>query len=990
MTEREKKEALRYLGYKGAEADETTLSKLEAAFAELEDVANPLYLCRVEECQVMGDTVILGQERIHSQALANCIQGSVRAALFAMTLGPGPDWAIRRSSGSGDLAQAAILSAAANVKAEECCDRICASLRDEYAGQGLVTTPRFSPGFGDFTLENQELFFRLLPCEKQLRMELTKDNLINPVKSVTAIVGLRPARRSEAESPKSTRLDRLGKELLFFDGAMGTQLQAAGLRDGELPELWNLTHPDDVRAIHQAYRAAGCDVMTANTFGANHLKLERSGHTVEDVVTAGVRLAKEAANGALVALDVGPLGKLLKPFGTLDFDEAVSLFREPIRAGAAAGADFVLMETVSDIYEAKAVILAAREVCTLPIVALLTFDERHKLLTGGDVAAAAAMLEGLGVTALGFNCGLGPAQMKDLLPELLAVSSLPVVCIPNAGMPLLRDGETIFPVGPAEFARDVRALAELGACAVGGCCGTTPDHLRAVRAACEGLRPLPVVQKHRTVVSSWQQAVVFGERPLVIGERINPTGKKRLKQALREDDMEYLLREALAQAERGADILDVNVGLPEIDEPAVMARAVAEIQAVTGLPLQIDTADTVAMERALRLYNGKPLLNSVNGKKESLDAVLPLVKKYGAAVVCLTLDEDGIPETADGRIAVAEKILARALREGIPREDLIFDPLTITISTGGENARITLEALRRLRAMGLHTVLGVSNVSFGLPRREQLNSVFFASALENGLSAGIINPLSDAMMQTLDSFCALSGCDTGCARYIARYADAPAAPSSPAVSGEALSLTDAVIRGLSRSAEQAARVLLETTPPLTIVTEHLVPALDQVGKGFENGTLFLPQLLMSADATKAAFAVVQAALQRSGAQNDRGTIVIATVRGDIHDIGKNIVKTLLENYGFTVIDLGKDVPPEKIVAAVREHNAPLVGLSALMTTTVVHMAETVRLLRQEVPECKIMVGGAVLTQEYADDMGADFYGSDAMASVRYAEQIFSE
>ncbi len=988
MTEREKKEALRYLGYKGAQADETTLAMLEEVFRELEDIANPLYLCRVDECSVIGDTVTFGEERIHSRTLSDCLRGSVRVAMFVMTLGPGPDWAIRRYSGGGDLARAAVMSAAANVRAEDCCDRICASLKSEYAGQGLVTTPRFSPGFGDYPLENQKMFFRLLPCEKQLRMELTKDFLITPSKSVTALVGLRPAARTAEREKKNDPLHQLGKELLFFDGGMGTQLQEKGLEAGELPDLWNLTHPDVVRQIHRDYRAAGAQVLTTNTFGANRLKLEGSGRTVEEVVSAGVALAREAAEGALVALDVGPLGKLLKPFGTLEFEDAVELFGETVRAGAKAGADFVLIETVSDTYEAKAAVLAARENCELPVVASLTFDERHKLLTGGDAAAAAALLEGLGVSAIGLNCGLGPAQMKELLPELTATCSVPVICSPNAGMPLLRDGQTIFPVGPEEFAGQMKDLVALGASAVGGCCGTTPDHIRALTEACRGMRLRPVEARHRTVVSSWQQAVAFGDRPLIIGERINPTGKKRLKQALRDNDMEYLLREALAQAEHGADILDVNVGLPEIDEPALIARAVAEIQAVTGLPLQIDTADVTAMERALRLYNGKPLLNSVNGKEESMTQVLPLVKKYGAAVVCLTLDEDGIPDTADGRIAVAEKILSRAARLGIPREDLIFDPLTITISTGGENAKITLEALRRLREMGLHTVLGVSNISFGLPARPQLNSGFFSAALVSGLSAGIINPMSDAMMQTYDSFCALYGYDPACARYVAKYADTAASPAAAAASGEALTLSDAVIRGLSRSAEQAAAELLKTTPPLTIVTEQLVPALDTVGQGFEKGTLFLPQLLMSADAAKAAFSVLQTALKKDADQEDRGTIVIATVQGDIHDIGKNIVKTLLENYRFRVIDLGKDVPPETVVAAVREHNAPLVGLSALMTTTVVHMAETVRLLRKETPEVKIMVGGAVLTQEYADTMGADSYAADAMGAVRYAEQVF--
>ncbi len=621
----------------------------------------------------------------------------------------------------------------------------------------------------------------------------------------------------------------------------------------------------------------------------------------------------------------------------------------------------------------------------------MIFDENGKLLTGGDVASATAMLEGLGVDAIGFNCGLGPEQMKKLLPQLTACCSLPIVINPNAGLPVVVDGQTVFNVEPDEFAQSVKTLVEMGASAVGGCCGTMPEHIRRVVELCGEMAVSPVTDKKLTVVSSYNHAVYFTRKPLIIGERINPTGKSKFKQALRDHDMEYIYKEGLAQEENGAHILDVNVGLPEIDEPQLMEEAVTGIQAIIDLPLQIDTSDTEAMERGLRYYNGKPMLNSVNGKKESMESVFPIAKKYGAVVVCLCLDESGIPETVEGRLQVAEKIVRTAAEYGIPKKDLVMDALVLTISTGRDNAGTTLETLRRIRyEMGLHTVLGVSNISFGLPERSRINTAFFTMAMNNGLSAGIVNPSSEPMMAAYYSFNALIGEDDQCMEYIARAsvqtADKPVA--APARKGE-LALDEAIVKGLAESAHDATvRLLEQEVDSLTIINEKLIPALDVVGKGFEEKKMFLPQLLMSADAAKASFEAIKAVLSKQGKDSgSKGKIVIATVKGDIHDIGKNIVKTLLENYGFDMIDLGKDVDPELILKTVQEQNIKLVGLSALMTTTVVNMEATIRLLRESGTDCRIMVGGAVLTQEYADMIGADFYSRDAMGSVRYANEL---
>lgn len=780
---------------------------------------------------------------------------------------------------------------------------------------------------------------------------------------------------------------RLGKELLFFDGAMGTMLQERGLAPGELPELWNINRSEDIYNIHKCYADIGCDIMTANTFGANRFKLAGNSSLLSDIITNGVRLAKSAAPDRYTAIDVGPLGKLLKPFGDITFSEAYDAFAEIITTGEKAGADLILIETMGDVYEAKAAVLAAKENSELPIVLTMTFDENGRLLTGADITTAALIFEGLGVDAFGFNCGLGPAQMKKLLPELTSVCTLPIVVNPNAGLPVLVNGHTEFNVSPEDFAAAQKEILHGGAAVLGGCCGTTPKHIAEMIKALRGISPRKNEVKKVTAVTSYSRTALFGEKPLIIGERINPTGKKRLKQALKEHDTDYILREGIAQAEKGADILDVNVGLPEIDEPEMMEAAVTALQGVCDLPLQIDTSDITAMERALRIYNGKALVNSVNGKEESLESVLPLVKKYGAAVVCLTLDERGIPETAAGRIEIAEKIIKRAEEYGIGRENLVIDALCMTISTGADNAKITLEAIDYIRnTLGVHTVLGVSNVSFGLPAREHINSVFFANAMERGLSSGIINPLSDAMMAAYRSYCALHGLDADCAEYIAAYSGA-AAPVNT-VSQSEVTLRDAVIRGLCEDAYSAAKKALGDTAPLDLINNELIPALDVVGDGFEQNKIFLPQLLISADAAKRGFDAIKEHLSEQGVkQENRGDIILATVKGDIHDIGKNIVKVLLENYGYNVIDLGKDVAPELIVETAVKNNIRLVGLSALMTTTVCSMEETIKQLRK-VSDCKVMVGGAVLNPEYAEAIGADFYSKDALGSVHYANKLF--
>lgn len=811
--------------------------------------------------------------------------------------------------------------------------------------------------------------------------------------------------------------DRLGKELLFFDGGMGTLLQERGLAPGELPETWNIARPQVIREIHRSYVEAGSDIVLTNTFGANALKFHAEDCSLEQTVKAAVRLVKEAAEEAdaaaaetscadndkrtvYTALDIGPTGKLLKPMGDLDFEEAYEAFKEVMVWGEEAGADLIHIETMSDTYELKAAVLAAKENTSLPVFATAIFDERRKLLTGADVPAVIALLEGLHVDALGINCGMGPEQMMPVLEEYVKYSSLPIIVKPNAGLPKQRGGQTYYDVSPDEFAGYMEKIVSMGACVIGGCCGTTPGHIKAMADRCGKMQIVPPAEKKYTVVSSYGQSVFLGEGSKIIGERINPTGKKKFKQALKEHDLEYILREGITQQDNGAHILDVNVGLPDIDEPAMMKETVQELQSVVNLPLQIDTVDAEAMEAALRIYNGKAMVNSVSGKQESMDKVFPLIRKYGGVVIGLTLDEDGIPADAEGRVRIALRIINEAAKYGIRKKDIVIDALAMTISSEPDGAKVTLETLRRLRdEVGVNTVLGVSNISFGLPSRPVINSAFYTMAMMNGLSAGIINPSSEDMMKAWYAYHALMGLDANCERYIERYsrmqpagALSDPAGAAPSRSGQEsiLSLRESIEKGLKEDASAITAQLSEKQDPLEIINTELIPALNHVGDGFEKGTVFLPQLLMSAEAAKSAFAVLKDKMDRSGEVQEKiGTIVLATVKGDIHDIGKNIVKVLLENYSFDVIDLGKDVAPELIVETVREKNVRLVGLSALMTTTVVSMEETIRLLREGAPQCKVMVGGAVLNQDYADMIGADFYGKDAMQSVRYARELFA-
>ncbi len=787
-------------------------------------------------------------------------------------------------------------------------------------------------------------------------------------------------------------LKAIRERRLYFDGGMGSMLQAAGLPEGLLPDVWGMQEPAAVQSVHRQYLEAGCRLITTNTFGTTAAKLAPYGVTCQQVMTAAVgnvraAMAQAGVTDGYVVADIGPTGKLLRPYGDLDFEEAVTAFAEPIRAAAQAGADAILIETMSDLYEMKAAVVAAKENCDLPIFASLIFDASGKLLTGGSPRAAVALLEGLGVDVFGINCGLGPNEMAPVFEAFWQDSSTPLLLQPNAGLPRSEGGKAVYDVDPADFAAQMLPLAPM-ATVMGGCCGTTPAHIKALIEATSAL-PLPeVTEKNVCFISSYCQTVALdGKTPVIIGERINPTGKKKLQAALREGDTGYVLNEALTQEEAGSHILDVNVGLPGLDEPEVLTRTMEAIQEVTPLPLQLDTSDPVAMERALRRYNGKALVNSVNGKEESLRTILPLVKKYGGGLVCLALDDDGIPATVEGRVAIAEKIIRRAEEIGIPRRELLVDGLTMPVSAGPENAKVTLGTIQAAKAMGVKTALGVSNVSFGLPRRELLNQAFFTMALQSGLDGAIINPKSEAMMGAYRAYCALYGMDDQCQNYMEAYRDAaPAAPAPKAVEGE-LTLHQAVCKGLKEAAAAQAKTLAEGGRPiLDIINEELVPALDEVGKGFEKGTLFLPQLLMSAEAAKEAFQVLKGYLPPAENAGEP-QIILATVKGDIHDIGKNIVKVLLESYRFRVWDLGKDVAPETIVAAVREKQIPLVGLSALMTTTAPYMEETIHQLRKAGLPCKVVVGGAVITQDYADSIGADHYAPDAMETVHFAQTL---
>lgn len=778
----------------------------------------------------------------------------------------------------------------------------------------------------------------------------------------------------------------LKKKRLYFDGGTGTVLQKMGLKPGEPPENWNITNPDKITALHKTYLEAGSDIITTNTFGINKEKYQN----YEQLISAGIDCAKKAVmdkKDKFIAFDIGPTGRLLEPLGDLSFDSAVDIFAANVRVAARCGANLILIETMNDSYETKAAVLAAKENCDLPVFVTNVYDESGHLMTGADPAAMVAMLEGLRVDALGVNCSLGPDKMLPVVKKLCEYASVPVIVNPNAGLPESINGVTVYNVNANGFSDCMKEIALCGASVLGGCCGTTPEYIAKTVEKTHDI-PLPREKEHtETLISSYTHAVKIGNDPVLIGERINPTGKPKFKQALRDGNINYIINEGLLQADKGVHVLDVNVGLPEIDEETMMVSVVSKLQAVCDLPLQIDTSDPKVLEKALRLYNGKALVNSVNGDSDSMKNVFPLVKKYGGAVIALTLDKGGIPDTAEERFSIAKRIIEKAAEYGIDKKDIIVDPLALTVSSNQESAKITLDTIKLLKNAGIKTSLGVSNISFGLPRRELINSAFFMSALYCGLDCAIMNPFSADMMSVYYAFRALNGIDTACADYIAYAAEIPADNNEKRSTDEA-DLKTAVIKGVKESAVNSAKKLSETEEPLQIINSYIIPALDEIGAAFEQKKAYLPQLLMSAEAASAAFEVVKEKIPDKSGDNGN-KVILATVKGDIHDIGKNIVKVMLESYGFNVIDLGRDVDPETVVEAALKNNCRLIGLSALMTTTVPSMENTIKLLHKADKDITVIVGGAVLTEEYAAMIKADCYAKDAMETVRFAEKFYS-
>lgn len=783
--------------------------------------------------------------------------------------------------------------------------------------------------------------------------------------------------------------DCFRNQILLLDGALGTVLQQKGLPPGGQPELLNLTNPGLLLDIHRDYIAAGSQIIYTNTFGANGLKLAASGHSVDEIVSAAVAIARQAAAATetKVALDIGPLGELLEPMGTLTFERAYELFRELAAAGAKAGADLAVIETMTDLYETRAALLAVKENTGLPVFVTMSFDESGRTFTGCTIASMARTLEGLGADAIGLNCSLGPDLLAPLLKELCENTRLPVIAKPNAGLPDPATG--LYDMGPEDFAAALLPCLDAGVTIFGGCCGTSPEYIRLLKAALSGKPPAP---RHYNAVgfvcTPTTPCRLDGVR--VIGERVNPTGKKRFQQALLEHDLDYILDVAVQQEDAGADILDVNVGYPGVDEVAMLPEVVKKIQSAVSLPLQLDSSNPDALEAGLRVYNGKASVNSVNGEPEVLERILPIVKKYGASVVGLALDKNGIPQTAGGRVDIARRIWDAAQSYGIPKEDLWIDCLTLTVSAQQDQAMETLQAVRTVRQeLGLNTVLGVSNISFGLPNRPLITQNFLIQALGAGLTLPIINPNQKEMMDAVAAYRVLSGEDAECRAYVARFAGASPAVQATGPSSGALTLDDAIIRGLKSDAGKLARAALEQEDELALVEQHLIPALDRVGTDYEQGKAFLPQLLSAAGAAQAVFEVIKTSIaEKGGTPVKKGRFVIATVQGDIHDIGKNIVKTVLENYGYEALDLGRDVPPETVLETVRREQIPLVGLSALMTTTLPAMEETIRQLHTLPQPPVIFVGGAVVTPEYARQMGADYYAKDARASVEIARKVF--
>lgn len=780
-------------------------------------------------------------------------------------------------------------------------------------------------------------------------------------------------------------LKAIREKRMYFDGGYGTVFQKQGLNPGEPPESFNLSAPEKVINLHRAYIEAGSNFITTNTFGISPAKYEN----YAEMAAAAVGLARRAAEGrkeVYVAFDMGPTGGLLQPFGDIPFERAVNDYRRLARAGAEAGADLIIIETISDCYETKAALLGAKEGCDLPVFVTNAYGRAGKLMTGADPAGMIAMLESMGADAVGMNCSFGPDLMLEAADRFLEAASVPVIINPNAGLPRVIGGSTEYDISAEEFADYMAKLASKGVHILGGCCGTTPEYIRRTVERTADIPFIRPSKKDDTVISSYSRTVNLNGGPVIIGERINPTGKPAMKQALKTGDFDYILNEGLNQADGGAHILDVNVGVPGTDEAENMLKAVTALQEVTNLPLQIDSSDVRALECAMRAYSGKPLINSVNGKKESMERVFPLVKKYGGAVIALTMDEAGIPATAEGRVEIAERIIKCAEEYGIDKKDIIADPLCLAVSAEPLAAEVTLRAIRLLKARGIRTSLGISNVSFGLPAREKINAAFFAAALENGLDCAIINPFSAPVTDVYYAYRALHGKDVTCADYISYVTGKD---SGERESAGADSLEQAVIKGLKEAAQKKAEELLSGLPPLEVINGHIIPALTEVGRQFADKRIYLPQLLMSAEA---AVAAVNAAKKHfaPGAADRSKKVILATVKGDIHDIGKNIVKVLLESHGFTVYDLGKDVPPEKVLEKVNETGCRLVGLSALMTTTVPAMEETIALLRERAEGVTVIVGGAVLTEDYAQNIGADAYCEDAMATVRFAQRYYGE
>ena len=782
----------------------------------------------------------------------------------------------------------------------------------------------------------------------------------------------------------NTICDLIKQKRIYFDGGMGTMLQKRGLKAGELPELWNINHSDIIEDIHRQYLDAGANIITTNTFGVNCLKHSN----YEELIKAAVTCANKARNGykdSFIAFDIGPIGRFIEPMGELSFDDAVEIFAKNIRVANGLDVDLIIIETMTDAYETKAAIVAAKENSNLPIFVTNVYDENGKMLTGGSPEVMVAMLEGLGVTALGVNCSLGPDKMVDIVRRLSASSSLPIIANPNAGLPKVIDGKTVFSMSPEEFSDSAIKLANAGANILGGCCGTEPEYIIETIKKTHDIPLSALTQKNKTVISSYANVVEIGENPVLIGERINPTGKPKFKEALYNGDIAYLLRLGLDQADAGAHILDVNVGLPGIDECAIMCEAVKKLQGICDIPLQLDSSNPVVIEKAIRIYNGKPMINSVNGDDESMNAIFPLVKMYGGVVIALTLDKNGIPDSVDERVEIAKRILARAQEYGIDKKDVIFDPLAMTISSNPQSAKITLDTIDMLKQMGLKTSLGISNISFGLPNRPIINAAFLTMALQRGLSCAIVNPISKELMDAYYSFRALNVMDSSCEDFI-NYSLKYANSNTSNTSKSDYSLYEIIERGLSALAKDKTIDYLNNKDALDIINLDIIPALNKVGELFEQGKMFLPQLLNSAEAASVAFGVIKDKFPQE--KSNGNSVILATVKGDIHDIGKNIVKLLLESYGFTVYDLGKNVPADKVVLAAKTYQCKLVALSALMTTTLNAMEDTIVELKNYDSEIKVMVGGAVLNQEIASKMGADAYGPDAMSAVRYAQEFY--